>query len=689
MRPALLALALGSSLLAGCGSKSTPPPSADPPGVAPTRPVVMTSDRCEGVRDLVIDTVIHQLLAPAPAYVYATSNAGGMDKVAPQAIAEPRAEDAKGSDSGAAGPTRYTTTNVQERNVDEADLVKTDGKYVYTLRNNELLIAKTWPIADTALAARVAFTKLQPRQLYLHGDQVIVQGVIVDPQTGQQMTRVVVIDARDRSQPTVESAYDLDGETASSRVVGDDMYFVQGSAVQIPPTLYELAQRELSQIPRADQQSLRPWEVQARLARTLRQVLRANLTESQIADSLPQIRSDGLKTTLACSDLYVPQDNVQLGLTAVARISLADQHTDLVGAMVSGGTVYASTEALYVAAPVYEWNPQGAARYRTAVHEFSLHGKEGRPAYVASGSVDGQLLNQFSMSEWNGDLRIATTDWSWNGQQGGNQLFVLRAHGRSLDTIGAIHGLAKGERIYAGRMFGDKGYLVTFRQTDPLFTLDLSDPTRPRVAGELHINGFSSYLHPMGNDLLLAVGQDATDDGRVTGLQLQVFDVSDPSHPTRKFQEKLSSWSTYQTTTAAQDHHAFTFDPASGTLAIPAAGQTGDGVSYSGLIVYGVDPRRGFTLYGRVSHHQLATEVIQAMCDRATADPWDGPGCDPAASAGMLPAYAQIDRSIVIDNYLVSLGQAGLEIHSLDKLSIRAARLRWPLPSAPATTLGG
>jgi uncharacterized secreted protein with C-terminal beta-propeller domain len=125
------------------------------------------------------------------------------------------------------------------------------------------------------------------------------------------------------------------------------------------------------------------------------------------------------------------------------------------------------------------------------------------------------------MSEHNGDLRVATTDWSWNGQQGGNHLFVLRPHGTRLDVIGAIRGLAKGERIYAGRMFGDKGYLVTFRQTDPLFTLDLSDPRHPRVAGELKINGFSNYIHPMGNDLLLTIGQDATEQGRVTGLHLR------------------------------------------------------------------------------------------------------------------------------------------------------------------------
>jgi Beta propeller domain/Vault protein inter-alpha-trypsin domain len=211
------------------------------------------------------------------------------------------------------------------------------------------------------------------------------------------------------------------------------------------------------------------------------------------------------------------------------RNPIALANNDLVGAMVSGGQVYASTESIYVSAPAYIWNQQGYANYQTQIHQFALTKNDGRPTYVASGAVDGQLLNQFSMSEHEGNLRVATTDWNWNGNEGGNHLFVLHANAHHLDTIGAIRGLAKGERIYAGRMFGDKGYLVTFRQTDPLFTLDLSDPRHPKVAGELKINGFSNYIHPMDDNLLLAIGQDADDTGRVQGFHMQVFDVTDPA----------------------------------------------------------------------------------------------------------------------------------------------------------------
>jgi hypothetical protein len=222
-------------------------------------------------------------------------------------------------------------------------------------------------------------------------------------------------------------------------------------------------------------------------------------------------------------------------------------------------------------------------------------------------------------------------------------------------------------------MFGDKGYLVTFRQTDPLYTLDLSNPRKPRVAGELKINGYSSYIHPLGGDLLLTIGQDATSLGQTTGMQLQVFDVSDPEKPTRRFQEKLSSWSNYSVSSAQNDHHAFTWDPVKRVLAVPASGTTAGGVPFNSLVVYGLDRKRGFTLYGRVTHRALAKEVLARQC--AQTD------CERNTWTYKLPELSQIDRSIVVDNYLLSVGASGFEIHSLDSLSRRAARVMWPLPS--------
>jgi hypothetical protein len=290
------------------------------------------------------------------------------------------------------------------------------------------------------------------------------------------------------------------------------------------------------------------------------------------------------------------------------------------------------------------------------------------------------------MSEHDGDLRIATTDWNWSGEQGGNHLFVMRAYGRDLRTIGSLRGLAKGERIYSGRMMGDKGYLVTFRQTDPLFTLDLSDPFRPRVVGELKINGFSSYIHPMGNDLLLTIGQDATDEGRVTGLHLQVFDVSNPAKPTRKFHEKVTPSGQWSSSAAQYDHHAFLYDPVTSTLAFPMSA-SGDGNWFNGLAVYSVDKQRGFKAKGYLEHAQLADVQFDLNCEnmkRQNAQ-YAQTYCTSTQKQQARMSYP-ITRSMVVDKYILSLSHMGLEIHELASLKT-AATLSWVKVEATNTVI--
>jgi hypothetical protein len=695
---AALGVTAAASLLSSPSNAQSP---AAVPAIA-TNPIAMTaSKQCDAVRDLVIDSVVHQMIVGYQYYGYGYGGyPGGMavDDMAAPAMEKSSAPVSAGRAAPApttptstppmvqtggaptSGPSHYTKTNVHEKGVDEADLVKTDGKFVYTLRNNELVIAKTWPVEKPDIVARLTFKTMAPQQLYLHGDQLVLQGYATQPRQNQYAygsTRLIVVDAHDRARPRLKNIYDVDGGTFSSRIVGDDIYLVQNGALQMPPKLIETAQKVMQKIPRADQTSLRPWEIQARLAATLRRTIYNNLTTKDVEAMLPAIYAGNQKTPLACDSLYMPPNNMQLGLTALARISLTSSQTDLVGAMVSGGTVYASTDSLYVAAPLYNWNQQGYSSMQTQIHQFALADKNGKPRYVASGSVDGQILNEFSLSEHNGDLRVATTDWNWNGTQGGNHLFVMRPRGNKLETIGALRGLAKGERIYAGRMFGDKGYLVTFRQTDPLFTLDLSDPTHPRVAGELKINGFSNYIHPMGNDLLLTIGQDADSNGRVLGMHLQVFDVKDPANPKRRFHETFAMKGAYSYSAAQNDHHAFTYDPITGTLALPYGEYKPDGSTFQGLVAYRIDPKRGFKSLGRIDHGQLADKMIEQTCleQKKLNNNVDVYYCNKTNWPSMRQGYP-IDRSIVVDKYLMTLGNAGLMIHSLSGLE-KVSALSW------------
>ncbi len=205
--------------------------------------------------------------------------------------------------------------------------------------------------------------------------------------------------------------------------------------------------------------------------------------------------------------------------------------------------------------------PIAESTVTTRLHLFDLG--DGGASYRASGVIDGTLLNQFSMSLDDGRLRTAATVgdmWAGNSE---SVVSVLEARNDTLEVVGAVGGLGRGEQIHSVRFVGDRGYVVTFRQTDPLYTIDLSDPVNPVATGELKITGYSAYLHPLSDDILLGVGQEATEQGQTLGTQVALFDVSDPAAPTRIAQVVVpNAWSE-----AEWDHHAVLVHD--GVLALP------------------------------------------------------------------------------------------------------------------------
>jgi hypothetical protein len=284
------------------------------------------------------------------------------------------------------------------------------------------------------------------------------------------------------------------------------------------------------------------------------------VADSTLADWLPEARvGDGPGRAITdCRDVSRPATFSGLGMVTVVTVDAEDPRPGP-GATVlgAGDTVYASTGHLYVTSTA--WGPApscppnadcafvpGSAG--TDVHAFAIDDPV-RTTYEASGHVGGHLLNSYSLSEHEGDLRVATTD---DGTME-STVSVLRRDGDELHVIGSVGGLGKGERIYAVRFIGDRGYVVTFRQTDPLHVLDLADPAHPALVGELKIPGYSSYLHPVGDDRLLGIGQDASDLGRVQGTQVSLFDVSDPAAPKRLAAAALPG----STSEAEYDPHAF------------------------------------------------------------------------------------------------------------------------------------
>jgi uncharacterized secreted protein with C-terminal beta-propeller domain len=611
------------------------------------------------------------------------------------------------SNSGSAAPTDFTTTNVQEQGVDELDIVKTDGSFIYTVRENKLIVLKSWPATEVGELSRVTLFENSPyedrpdgtvrdytygwaRGLFLKGDRVIAISDIYEysydaqgnwrPDTYFYGTRLTIIDVSNRAQPRVVSSRDVEGYLSDARMIDGDVYTVTNGGIRLPEALnvWSIAWREDIGLPSNDYDFSDREEQRRRVDEArpiLRQHIAAALAGLDIASTLPvQRAADGTRAPMfQCNDIYLPSNDPQLGVLTLSHVNIDanDVSVASTGVLASGWTVYSSRENLYVSMSSGGWWWGwwwGQQENTTHIHKFDLTGgANGTPAYAASGRVDGWLLNQFSMSEHNGYLRVATTDsqWTWDeatqtgSVTGGNHLTVLQEANGALNEVGAVRDLAPGERIFSARMMGDKGYLVTFEQVDPLFTFDLSDPTNPRLLGELKIDGFSSYMHPVGDNHLLTIGQDATPEGRVLGVHLQVFDVSDLTNPTRTFHQQISTgdWSSWSE--ALWDHHAFTYHAGKEVLAFPVniynydeATQTSD--HFSGLLVYRASVTTGFQEIGRVAHDDLVT---QRWCEEYN-------GTDDCRGV-YYHWWTNMRRSIFIEDFLYSLSDVGLKVNEL------------------------
>jgi Beta propeller domain len=271
--------------------------------------------------------------------------------------------------------------------------------------------------------------------------------------------------------------------------------------------------------------------------------------------------------------------------------------------MASGETVYASEDRLYVASE--RWLGSDPTRAEvldeaaTGLHAFDTT-KAGQTAYVGSGEVPGYLLNQWSLSEHEGVLRAATTSMPpWQSRAGSESAVrTLTERDGRLVELGRVGGLGRGERIYAVRFMGPIGFVVTFRQVDPLYSLDLSDPRAPKVVGELKVPGYSAYLHPVGDGLLLGIGQDATDEGLTTGVQLSLFDVSDLRNPVRLSQHGLAAESYSE---VENDHRAFLWWGPERLAVIPVY-RYGPGPDFAGAMAFRVDRAGGIVEAARLAH---------------------------------------------------------------------------------------
>lgn len=438
-----------------------------------------------------------------------------------QADAAPQA-----SSGGEAGAT-FSGTNVQEAGIDEPDVVKTDGKLMYVLNDDVLRVVDV-----TGAAPRFVGAVQVPQgsqQLLLRGTRVLVLSTMysgggpVEPLAkraivapgGGASTVLTEVDVSDPAVPKVARTMTLQGSFVDARLNGGTARVVVASE----PLLYGAQPLQRAK---------------------LRTFVPATTIASKITGRTYR------RGVVRCGDVRRPDQFSGLGLLTVLTVDLdrglydVDRDAIMAGAQ----TVYGSATSLYVASQKYVPGLRDAGdvppRMTTEIHRFDA-AQPGQTTYAGSGTVPGFVVNAYALSEQDGALRVASTDEpAWLPEDGGDPaqsyVTVLKpaADGTgALTQVGQVGGLGQGQRIYGVRFVGNAGYVVTFRQMDPLYTLDLSDAAHPRVLGQLELPGYSAYLQPIADGLLLGVGQQATADGRPQGTQLSVFDVSDPAHPKR------------------------------------------------------------------------------------------------------------------------------------------------------------
>lgn len=504
------------------------------------------------------------------------------------------------SDSGSG----FSTTNLQELGVDEADIVKTDGIVLVALSYDKLYVADVSGVPK--LLGSLSLGEITPQSLFLVDDRVFVIGstwqvmpMVDDARAGIVAENafwmppdlaMVEVDISDPKRPVETSRMTMKGNVLAARMVEDSIRLVVTGQ---PPSLpFVTPDMILTRWPFAQQQDPRAWERAERLALSQN---RAIISSSQINDWLPAVQvtgSGGLSTiTPDCGSLARPAQFSGLNLTSVLTFDTdsSDPTTpvDAFGLVSDAVNVYSSTDNIYVATQQWQnWGavPEGewdrvAGFTTTEIHRFDLSDPSA-VSYQGSGEVAGWLYSQWAMSESGGYLRVASTTQSpWWGQRPETTQSIVSVLGieeSGLVQVGAVTGLGVTEQIYAVRFIGDKGYVVTYRQVDPLYVIDLSDPRDPAVAGELKIPGYSAYLHPINDHLLLGVGQDGDLEGRTIGTQVALFDVTDPTAPTQI--DKLTLPGAYSG--AEWDHHAFLYWPESddaGLVVIPIQGGDNDG----------------------------------------------------------------------------------------------------------------
>jgi len=515
----------------------------------------------------------------------------------------------------------YSATNIQVAGVDEADIVKTDGEYIYLASGNRTIIVKAYPPEQAQVLSEIELEGTVIG-IFINGDRLVVfeeEMPYYDlPPVREDYipyispkTYIKVYDVSDRENPRLQRELSADGQYVSSRMIGDYAYVV------INEPVYE-QDDELN---------------------------------------LPKIYSGGNETEIPATDIYYCDvyDYYYMYTTIMAINTQNDDQEPTYETILLGASsnLYVSLNNIYLTFPV--WGRNMGDSEKTSIHRIHIEGD--KVEYVASGEVPGIVLDQFSMDEYDSYFRVATTTYEGTSQ---NNVYILDM---SFTITGSVEGLAPGETIYSARFMGERGYLVTFKQVDPLFVIDLKDPYNPEELGYLKVTGYSDYLHPYDENHLIGIGKETTDAGEFAwyqGVKISLFDVTDVGNPREISKLEIGDRGT--DSPVLWDHKAFLFDKSRNLMVMPLllaevnVSDYPEGVPswaygepvWQGAYVFHVSLDAGIMLEGRITHIESSADLEE----------------------GYYYYYSpfSVERSLYIGDVLYTISEAKIKMNNLENL---------------------
>lgn len=479
----------------------------------------------------------------------------------------------------------YSTTNVQVENVDEADIVKTDGEFIYYITNGEILVVKA---ENLELVAKITNKEdlnpdknFSPNEIFVSGNTLVALGNEFTYETSKTQTntnieeaeledalisydyariksnrtaKAIIYDITNKENPVIKREINLDGYYSNSRMIGEYVYFISTKGAYY----------------------------------------RDGLLDNDILPIYKDTAVSNETKRIAYSDIAYFEGTDSQSFTLVAGFNINNNEEIFLETFFGASdTIYASEKNMYLSQVSYnDYKVE-----KSTIYKFNLD--NGAVILECKGEVKGNLNNQFAMDEYEGNLRIATTDYS--GEKTVNQVYILD---ENLKEIGKVENMAPDEKIYSVRFIGKIGYVVTFKQIDPLFVLDLSDPRNPVIKGELKIPGYSSYLHPYDENHIIGIGYN-TETNKYggttnTSIKMSMFDVSDLENPTEIFNVNIGN--RYSYSEIINNHKALFYNKNKNLIGFPVTIR-----NYSAnndtdnFIVFKIDLEKGFEEYGRIS----------------------------------------------------------------------------------------